>query len=190
MKRVLKSLLGHLYARIYGVKHTKNLYIGLGSKLVGGGGNIILSDNVKIMPQAMLVSLGKGIIEIGECTEVSMYSRVASVGHVAIGSHVLMGPHVFIADYNHEYRDPGKPVMYQGNAFVASSDGSFSLSIGDDCWIGTNVVIVGNVCIGKHCVIGANSVVTKDIPDYSVAAGIPAKVVKRYDFERKEWVRV
>ena len=62
--------------------------------------------------------------------------------------------------------------------------------IGDGTWIGTNVVRVGNIQIGKHCVIGANSVVTKDIPDYSVAAGIPAKVIKRYDFEEEEWVRV
>ena len=189
MKQLLKSFLGHFYCWIYGVKHRKNIYIGLGSKIVGGV-NIILSDNVKIMPQAMIVSLSKGIIEIGESTEVSMYSRVASVGRVSIGRHVLMGPHVFIADYNHEYRDPTKPIMYQGNSFVSTKDGSPTLSIGDDSWIGTNVVIVGNVHIGKHCVIGANSVVTKDIPNYSVAAGIPARVVKRYDFEEKEWVRV
>ena len=51
--------------------------------------------------------------------------------------------------------------------------------IGDDTWIGTNVVIAGTVEIGKHCVIGANSVVTHDIPDYSVVAGCPAKVIKQ-----------
>lgn len=70
------------------------------------------------------------------------------------------------------------------------ADGSPNLMIDDGTWLGTNVVIVGNVHVGKHCVIGANSVVTKDIPDYSVAAGIPAKVIKRYDFEKEEWVRV
>ena len=62
--------------------------------------------------------------------------------------------------------------------------------IGEGTWLGTNVVVVGNVRVGKHCVIGANSVVTKDIPDYSVAAGIPCRVIKRYDFEKEEWVRV
>ncbi len=141
------------------------------------------------MPQAMLVSLG-GSIKIGEKTEVSMNSRIASMGFVKIGDHVLMGPHVFIADYNHEYHDPTIPIMYQGNSFTPKLDGSPNLVIDDGTWIGTNAVIVGNVRIGKHCVIGANSVVTKDIPDYSVAAGIPAKVIKRYDFEKKEWVRV
>ena len=61
--------------------------------------------------------------------------------------------------------------------------------IDDGTWLGTNVVVVGNVHIGKQCVIGANSVVTKDIPDYCVAAGSPAKVLKRYNFESKEWER-
>lgn len=154
-----------------------------------GGAKIHLSNNVKIMPQAMLVSL-QGNIEIGEKTEVSMYSRVASMGLVKIGSHVLMGPHVFIADYNHEYHNPTIPVMYQGNSFTPKADGSPNLVIGDGTWIGTNVVIVGNIHIGKNCVIGANSVVTKDVPDYSVAVGIPAKVIKKYDFEKDEWVKV
>lgn len=62
--------------------------------------------------------------------------------------------------------------------------------IGEGSWLGTNVVVVGKVRIGKHCVIGANSVVTKDIPDYSVAVGIPAKVIKKYDFANEEWVKV
>jgi len=61
--------------------------------------------------------------------------------------------------------------------------------IGEGSWIGTKVSIIGSVRIGKHCVIGANSVVTKDIPDFSVAVGAPAKVIKRYDFERKEWIK-
>ena len=61
------------------------------------------------------------------------------------------------------------------------------VSIGDDTWIGTNVVIVGTVEIGKHCVIGANRVVTHDIPDYCVAAGSPCKVLKRYNMVTREW---
>lgn len=65
---------------------------------------------------------------------------------------------------------------------------SDSVFIGDGSWIGTNVVVVGNVHIGKHCVIGANSVVTKNIPDYSIAVGVPAKVVKKYDFIENKWI--
>ena len=61
--------------------------------------------------------------------------------------------------------------------------------IGSGSWIGENACILG-VIIGKQCVIGANSVVTKDIPDYSVAVGIPAKVIKKYNFETQQWERV
>lgn len=189
MKQYIKSLLGRFYCMFFRVKYQKDIYVGLGSKLIGGG-KLHLSERVKIMPQAMLVSLRNGIIEIGKATEISMYSRVASMGYVKIGNNVLMGPHVFIADYNHEYRNPQKPIMYQGNSFVQKNNGEPNLLIEDGTWIGTNVVIVGNVRIGKNCVIGANSVVTKDIPDYSVAAGIPAKIIKKYDFEKEEWVRV
>lgn len=188
MKNRIKLLLGFLYCALFHVKHYKGIYIGFGSKLVGGG-NIKLSSNVKIMPQAMLVSVG-GLIEIGEYSEISMYSRVASAGHVKIGKNVLTGPHVFIADYNHEYRNPHKPIMYQGNSFIPKSNGEPNLVIDDGTWIGTNVVIVGNIRIGKNCVIGANSVVTKDIPDYSVAVGSPCRIVKQYDFNLKIWVKV
>lgn len=150
-----------------------------------------MSSNVKIMPQAMIVSLhGRGIIEIGENTEISMYSRIGSVGHVKIGNNVLMGPHVFIADYNHEYRDPYRPIMYQGESFIPNVSGQPNLLIDDGTWIGTNVVVVGNVRIGKNCVIGANSVVTKDVPDYCVAAGSPCRIVKKYDFKQSKWIRV
>ena len=62
-----------------------------------------------------------------------------------------------------------------------------NVHIGDGSWLGTHVVIAGNITIGKHCVIGANSVVKHDIPDYCVAAGIPARIIKRYDFGTKSW---
>ena len=64
------------------------------------------------------------------------------------------------------------------------------IKIGKGSWIGTHVAIIGDVHVGKHCVIGANSVVTKDVPDYSVAIGIPAKVIKKYNFEIKKWEKV
>jgi acetyltransferase-like isoleucine patch superfamily enzyme len=61
--------------------------------------------------------------------------------------------------------------------------------IGEGSWLGENVCVIG-ASIGKHCVIGANSVVTKDIPDYSVAVGIPAKVIKKYNFNKCEWEKI
>ena len=64
------------------------------------------------------------------------------------------------------------------------------ITVGDNCWIGEKTTILPGVNIGKGCVIGAMSVVTKDIPDYSIAAGNPARVIKRYDFEAHEWKKV
>ena len=61
--------------------------------------------------------------------------------------------------------------------------------IGDNVWVGDNVTILPNVHIGNGCVVGSNSVVTKDIPDNCIAVGIPAKVIKKYDFEKKKWVK-
>ena len=74
------------------------------------------------------------------------------------------------------------PISYQGNKEIDAE-----IHIGDDCWIATNVVIVGSVRIGKHVVIGANSVVVNDIPSFCVAVGTPAKVIKKYNFDNNEW---
>lgn len=187
-KQLLKRSISRLFALIYNVKYRKGVYIGLSVKLVGGG-KIRLMEYAQIMPSTMIVSNG-GVIEVGRQSEIGMYSRIASVGKVVIEDNVITGPHVFIADYNHEYNDPCKPVKYQGNRFCKRPDGTANVIVGEGSWIGTNAVIVGNVHIGKHCVIGANSVVTKDIPDYCVVAGIPAKVIKQYSFNTNKWERV
>ena len=116
-----------------------------------------------------------------EGTEIGMFSRVASLGFIEFGKNIITGPNVFISDYNHKYEDVNKSIKEQGNSFISCDFGKANISIGDDCWLGTNVVIVGNVKIGRHCVIGANSVVTKDIPDYCLAIGAPCKIVKKYN---------
>lgn len=99
---------------------------------------------------------------------------------------MLTGPHVFIADHNHQYEDIKKPIYLQG----ARHNKGDRIEICSGTWIGTNAVIVGNVRIGKNCVIGANSVVTHDIPDYCVAVGAPARVVKKYNMTSCQWESV
>ena len=81
---------------------------------------------------------------------------------------------MYITDCDHEYRDINVPVIDQGIVQRGQM-----VSIGEGSYIGINAVIVGNVKIGKHCVIGANSVVTEDAPDYCVAVGSPARVIKK-----------
>lgn len=161
-------------------------YIGFDVKFVNRG-IIKLGDSVIIRPSTRVYAGNShSLVFFGDGTEIGEHSTVSSNNRVVFGNDVLTGPHVFIADHNHAYENPHIPISKQGVKCHPMNE----IVIGEGSWVGTNVVVVGNVHIGKHCVIGANSVVTKDIPDYSVAAGIPAKVIKKYDFEKCEWVKV
>lgn len=161
-------------------------YIGFDVKFVNRG-TVTLGRSVIIRPSTRVYAgNSQSLVSFGNGTEIGEHSTISSNNSIVFGNNVLTGPHIFIADHNHAYENPLLPVSKQGVKCNTTDE----VVIGDGSWLGTNVVIVGNVHIGKHCVIGANSVVTKDIPDYSVAAGIPAKVIKKYDFEKEEWVRV
>lgn len=184
--KLVKEIISHFKAKLNGIKIGKGNYIGIDVKFVNRG-NITTGDNVIIRPSSFVyANTPNSIVSFGNGTQIGNHSTISSVHEVVFEENVLTGPHVYIADHNHEYRSPGIPVCKQG--VMASADSK--VVIGEGSWLGTNVVVAGNVRIGKHCVVGANSVVTKDIPDYSVAAGIPCKVIKNYDFDKEEWVRV
>ena len=134
--------------------------------------NIVLDDGVTVRPYAQIWS-GGGTVRIGRGSEIGERCRISIANSLEIGEKVLLSPNVYITDCDHEYRNIDVPVIEQGIVQKGQA-----VSIGDGSYIGINTVIVGNVKIGKHCVIGANSVVTKDVPDYSVAVGIPARVIK------------
>lgn len=153
-------------------------------KIVGKG-KLYLS-RVKVRSFVKIYISEQANIAIGENSDIGDNSVISACNNIQIGNHVLIGPHIYIADHNHKYTDIHSPIMYQGT----TSNAKCSISIGDDTWICTNSVIVGNINIGKHCVIGANSVVTKDIPDYSVAAGVPAKIIKRYNLSSQKWENI
>ena len=94
----------------------------------------------------------------------------ATDGGISIGDDVLIGPNVVIRASNHIFADPHRPIRLQGTT-------GLGIIIESDVWLGANVVVVDGVTIGKGSVIGAGAVVTKSIPPYSVAVGVPAKVV-------------
>lgn len=183
--KISKALITFMKAKLSHIEMGGQDYIGVNVKIVNRG-NMKFGRNVIVRPSTGLYTNPSVTMELGDNVEIGNHSTMASHHHIVIEKDVLTGPHVFIADYNHEYRNVNLPVWRQGEFAPKESE----VIIGEGSWLGTNVVVVGKVRIGKHCVIGANSVVTKDIPDYSVAAGIPAKVIKRYDFEKEEWVRV
>lgn len=120
------------------------------------------------------------IVEDG--TVIGHFSHIIALENVHIGKNVLIADKVFISDCSHEYADVNLPVIQQPVKILSP------VSIGDGSWIGENVCILG-ASVGKHCVIGSNSVVTRDIPDYAVAVGNPARVIKKFDFASQSWVK-
>lgn len=124
------------------------------------------------------------MIIIGDGTSFGHDCIIAAANSVIIGEKVLVSCNVFIADTQHEYRDVRIPIIDQGN-----TEPRRRVSIGDGSWIGANTVILC-ASVGKQSVVGANSVVLKDVPDYSVAVGNPARVIKTYDFNKERWVSV
>ena len=110
-------------------------------------------------------------INIGDETFIAPNVCIAGPGNIQIGQKCMIAAHTGIYANNHNYQDPHLPIKDQG----VTSQG---IVIEDDCWLGHGVTVLDGVRIGKGSVIGAGAVVTKDIPPYSVAVGIPAKVIK------------
>src|ERR671939_433975 len=103
---------------------------------------------------------------------------VAAMDLVEIGSHCMLANGCMVTDANHRFDDPDKPVTWQGFTTKGPT------RVGDNVWCGAHVVITSGVTVGERCVIGANSVVTTDLPPYSIAAGAPAKVLRRVEYEQ------
>lgn len=164
-----------------------------------------IAENVEIQnPQCLFLGKGVGVgansfigpvtvyrekkysprIEIGDGTWVGKNCSIAAINRVEIGKHVLFAGFVHITDHSHGFEDISKPVAPQ----PLTSKGP--VIIEDDCWLGFGCEILSGVHIGKHCVVGARAVVTHDVPAYSVVAGNPARIIKRYDFKKGEWERV
>lgn len=122
-----------------------------------------------------------GEILIGDHTRIGLCNTI--IGPVTIGDKVNLAQNIVISGLNHNYEDISKGISDQGVITKA-------VIIENDVWIGANSVILAGVHIGEHVVVGAGSVVTKDIPRYTVAIGNPARVVKRYDFEKKQWLKL
>lgn len=173
LKGKAKELLGLIRAKIFGVTAGQSVYIGKHCSLKGKH-HISLEDSVSVRPYTQIWSGLGGTVRIGRGSEIGERCRISIANSLEIGDKVLLSPNVYITDCDHEYRNINVPVIDQG--IVQRSQ---KVSIGEGSYIGINAVIVGNVKIGRHCVIGANSVVTKDVPDYCVAVGSPAKAIKQ-----------
>lgn len=154
---------------------------------LNGMENIIIGNNVVIAYKTWLAALphtgeNECCLEIRDGAIIGHFNHIYATKKIIIEENVLTADRVYISDNLHGYSDVYTPIKNQ--PIIQNGE----VVIGEGSWLGENVCVLG-VKIGKHCVIGANSVVTKDIPDYSVAVGIPAKVIKRYDTETCKWVK-
>lgn len=150
-----------------------------------GKENILVGNQVFVGYKTWLAALPltgekRCVLELQDRVIIGHFNHIYATKKIVLEKDVLTADRVYISDNLHGYSDihvpiKDQPIIQRGKVVI-----------GEGSWLGENVCVLG-VTIGKHCVIGANSVVTKDIPDYCVAVGIPARIIKRYDFGSKIW---
>ncbi len=121
-----------------------------------------------------------GAVIIGNHSRIGLSNTV--IGPVTIGNQVNLAQNIVISGLNHNYRDITQPISKQGVTTIP-------VTIEDNVWIGANAVILAGITIGKHTVVAAGTVVTCNVPPYSVCAGNPGRIVRQYDFEQKTWIK-
>ena len=152
-------------------------------RLVWVGNNVTFRHNTTLYAHPKTKNQKAPLITIGDGTHISDRCFIGAQTKIVIGNKVLFAPNVLIQDHTHDYSDITMPVIDQ----PVTSDNS--IEIGSGSWIGYNAAIISGASIGKNCVIGANSVVNSVIPDYCVAVGAPARIVKHFDTESRQWVK-
>jgi acetyltransferase-like isoleucine patch superfamily enzyme len=144
---------------------------GLSQKGLVFGDKVTVGSYAIIRPSNLYGGEAGVGLKVGNNSNIGPYSYIGCSGYIEIGDNVMMSPRVSIYSENHNFSDPEIPMNEQGvtRSFV---------KIEDDCWIAANSVILAGVTIGKGSVVAAGSIVTKDVPPYSIVAGNPAKVIK------------
>jgi acetyltransferase-like isoleucine patch superfamily enzyme len=191
MNHLLVRLQGMLNRVWFAIWHKRSFgYLGRGAFLYGpfradGAEGINIGERTVLQRGSWLYCCGIDAVpasmKIGSGCVFGYNNHITAVREVVIGDHVLTANNVYISDNLHGYEDIATPIIQQPIKFKKA------VSIGDGCWIGENACVIG-ASIGRNCVIGANAVVTRDIPDFSVAVGIPARVIRQYDTLSKKWI--
>jgi acetyltransferase-like isoleucine patch superfamily enzyme len=139
-------------------------------------GRLEIGAGVLLEPGVWLTAPDQARIRIGAGSFLNLGVMIAAAELVEIGEHCMFANGCFVSDAAHRFDDPDKPVPWQG--FTSKGP----TRIGDNVWCGAHVVVTSGVTIGERCVIGANSVVTSDLPPFSVAAGAPARVLRSVEY--------
>lgn len=137
------------------------------------GDNVTIARHASIQCTGVIRSLGVGL-HVGSNSAIGAYSFIGAQGGVTIGQNVIMGPRVSIHSENHKYAALTIPIRLQGESRKG-------IVIGDNCWIGAGAIVLDGITIGEGSVIAAGSVVTKDVPEKAVVAGVPARIIRFRD---------
>lgn len=166
------------------VRHAHRVRLGSQVKLEAGcevhglaAAGVVLGDRVTVGRGASIrpsgyygTDLGAGL-QVGDRTAIGPFSWIGASGSVSIGSDVLLGPRVVILPENHVFTDTERPIAAQGVERAA-------VRIEDNCWLGADVKVLAGVTIHTGCIVAAGAVVRQDLPPYTIAAGVPARVVR------------
>ncbi len=139
-------------------------------------GRLQVGAGTLLEPGVWITAPAPARVRIGVGSFLNLNVMVAALESVEIGDHCMLANGCFVSDASHRYDDPRRPITWQG------FDSKGPTRIGDNVWCGAGVVVTSGVSIGERCVIGAGSVVTHDIEPFSIAAGAPARVIRRIEY--------
>ncbi len=188
-------ILSNLKQRVKYLKFTA-LLLGKRSKIikpliVSNPEHIFLENNVRIKEGARIECYKEFFnqklspkLVIGKKVIIGYNFSCLVTDEITIGENTIIASNVLITSENHGI-NPESEIPYYEQELINGK-----VSIGSGCWVGERVIILPDVSIGKKCIIAAGSIVTKSVPDYSMVAGVPARVIKQYNFEEHKWIKV
>ena len=148
---------------------------------IGNFKRIFINKRVRIFPGARIEVINeKSSIIFEDNISIGQHFHIISKGELIIGKGTTISANVLITNVDHEYQDIGKHILEQPLIIKETQ-------IGENCFIGYGAVIQAGTILGKQCIVGSNAIVRGVFKDYSVIVGVPARVVKRYDVEKKIW---
>jgi acetyltransferase-like isoleucine patch superfamily enzyme len=150
---------------------------------LGSNGNI--AKNVELVVDNRYSTNRECNLKINSDFLLNSGTKIEVLNYVELGRHVIVGPGAFISDFNHKYDTFFVPIRLQG---LTSKEGR--VVIKDGAWIGSGAKVVGSLTVGCGSIIAANAVVTKDVPDHVVVAGVPGRIIKICDYRSRKWIKV